>query len=104
MQRFKTFEGIPAPYDCRKRKVVPEALRVLRLRNGRRYTNLGDLAEKFGWKHREVLKVLEDKRKAKSEVYYENKKKKEELTKQAKEKATEKLRPELRAALEEYGY
>lgn len=104
LKRFKTFEGIPSPYDVRKRQVAPEALRVVRLRRGRRFTNLGDLAEKFGWKHREVLKTLEDKRKAKSDVYYENKMKKAELTKQAKEAATLKLKPELKAALEEFGY
>lgn len=102
--RFKAFDGIPAPYDCVKRKVVPSSLRVLRLYPARRYTNLGDLAVKFGWKYKAVLEVLEEKRKVKSGVYYENKLKKDELKQKAKATATSKLKPELRAALEEFGY
>ena len=31
MERLKTFEGIPPPYDKQKRMVVPSALKVLRL-------------------------------------------------------------------------
>jgi Ribosomal protein L13 len=32
MERLKVFEGVPPPYDKKKRVVVPQALRVLRLR------------------------------------------------------------------------
>merc|ERR1711976_915588 len=32
LQRLKVFEGIPYPYDQRKRMVVPEALKVTRIR------------------------------------------------------------------------
>ena len=31
MKRYRAYEGVPAPYDKRKRHVVPSALRVLRL-------------------------------------------------------------------------
>ena len=31
LERLKVFEGIPPPYDKKKRVVVPQALRVLRL-------------------------------------------------------------------------
>ena len=102
--RFKAFDGVPAPYDCVKRMSVPDALRVLRLNKGRRFTNLGDLALKFGWKYQEALKVLEDKRKAKSKVYHENKIAKKELKEKAKDAAFKKLAPELQAALTEFGY
>lgn len=37
LERLKLFEGIPPPYDRKKRVVVPEALRVLRLKPGRKY-------------------------------------------------------------------
>lgn len=37
LERLKLFEGIPPPYDRKKRMVVPEALRVLRLKPGRKY-------------------------------------------------------------------
>ena len=36
LNRLKVFEGIPPPYDKQKRMVVPCALRVLRLKPGRR--------------------------------------------------------------------
>ena len=38
------FDGVPPPFDKKKRMVIPEALRVNRLRPGRRYTNLGRMA------------------------------------------------------------
>ena len=37
LERLKLFEGVPPPYDKKKRMVVPEALRVLRLKPGRKY-------------------------------------------------------------------
>jgi len=83
--RLKVFEGIPHPYDRMKRMVIPDALRVMRLRPGRKYTTLGPLAEKFGWKHAELLSTLEEKRKTKSAAYYA---KKQEL-KALKAKAAE---------------
>jgi len=36
MDRLKTFEGIPSPYDKKQRKVVPSALKVLRLKARRK--------------------------------------------------------------------
>ena len=36
LNRLKVYEGIPAPYDKKKRMVVPCALRVLRLKPGRK--------------------------------------------------------------------
>jgi len=37
LERLKLFEGVPPPYDTKKRMVVPDALRVLRLKPGRKY-------------------------------------------------------------------
>ena len=37
LERLKLFEGVPPPFDKKKRMVVPEALRVLRLKPGRKY-------------------------------------------------------------------
>jgi large subunit ribosomal protein L13Ae len=72
--RLSTFEGIPHPYDKQKRKVVPAALKVLRLKSTRGFTVLGDLANSIGWKHQELLVSLESKRKVKSEAFYQKKK------------------------------
>lgn len=70
--RLKTFEGIPPPYDTKKRVCVPGALRVLRLRpNSNKWSTVGRLAHEFGWKYRDVVSRLEERRKVKSKAYYE---------------------------------
>ena len=70
----QVFDGVPPPFDKKKRMVIPEALRVTRLRPGRRYTNLGRMASEVGWKHWDTVKELEAKRKVKSEAYWAKKK------------------------------
>lgn len=55
MERLKTFEGVPPPYDKKKRVVVPQALRVLRLKPGRKYCTVGRLGHEFGWKYQDVV-------------------------------------------------
>lgn len=55
MNRLKAFEGIPPPYDHKKRMVVPQALRVLRLKPGRKYCSVGRLGREFGWKYSDVV-------------------------------------------------
>merc|ERR1740139_2120715 len=70
LDRFKAFEGIPHPYDRKKRMVVPQALKVLRLRPERRFCKLGDLSAEFGWKHKELINRLEDQRKVKSMAFH----------------------------------
>jgi len=55
IERLKTFEGIPPPYDHLKRMVVPQALRVLRLKPGRKYCTVGRLGHEFGWKYQDVV-------------------------------------------------
>lgn len=55
LERLKTFEGVPPPYDHKKRMVVPQALRVLRLKPGRKYCTVGRLGHEFGWKYQDVV-------------------------------------------------
>ena len=55
LNRLKTFEGVPPPYDRQKRMVVPQALRVLRLQPGRKYCTVGRLGHEFGWKYQDVV-------------------------------------------------
>jgi len=76
LDRLKVFEGIPFPYDQKKRMVVPEALKVLRLKSHRNFCVLGDLASGAGWNRAPIVKSLEEKRKVKSERYYQTKQKK----------------------------
>lgn len=74
LERLKVFEGIPPPYDTKKRMVVPQALRVLRLKPGRKYCTVGRLSHEVGWKYQDVVERLEEKRKAKSTAFYARKK------------------------------
>jgi len=55
MERLKVFEGVPAPYDKKKRVVVPQALRILRLKPGRKYCTVGRLSHEVGWKYQDVV-------------------------------------------------
>ena len=72
--RIKVFEGVPPPYDKMKRMVVPSALRVVRLKPGRRFCTLRRLSDENGWKHNDLVSELETKRKARSEDYYKSQK------------------------------
>jgi large subunit ribosomal protein L13Ae len=74
LERLKVFEGVPPPYDKQKRLVIPQALRVLRLAPGRKFTTIKRLSAEFGWKYQDVVARLEEKRKVKSKAYYEKKK------------------------------
>jgi len=74
--RLRVFEGIPFPYDHKKRMVVPDALKCLRLKKHRAYCRLGDLAAQTGWKRNELVATLEAKRKVKSAKFHELKKRK----------------------------
>merc|ERR1712232_271413 len=80
---LSTFEGVPPPFDKKKRMVVSAALRVLRLKPGRDFTVIGDLAHSIGWKHRDLINKLEEKRKIESNVFYEKKKSKDALKRKA---------------------
>jgi len=74
LERLKMFEGVPPPYDKKKKMVVPQALRVLRLRPGRKYCIVGRLSHEVGWKYQNTVATLEERRKAKSQAYFEHKK------------------------------
>lgn len=83
LARLKVFEGIPAPFDKQKRMVVPEALRITRLKPGRNFAELGRLAHETGWKHWDLIKRLEETRKVKSNAFYLKKKAENKLRAQA---------------------
>eukprot|EP01139_Manchomonas_bermudensis_P009628 Amastigsp_a339381_5272.p2 type:complete len:200 gc:universal Amastigsp_a339381_5272:40-639(+) len=74
LKRIKVFEGVPPPYDKKKRVVVPEALRVLRLKPGRKTTILGEMAAEVGWSYKDLVARLEAKRKDRSAEYYKQRK------------------------------
>lgn len=73
---LKVFEGIPYPYDQKRRMVVPDALKILRLKSHRKFTVLGELAAQIGWTKKGLVERLEEKRKTKSGKFWELKQKK----------------------------
>eukprot|EP00732_Lithocolla_globosa_P007324 Lithocolla_globosa_v1_NODE_9216_length_732_cov_4887.861152.p1 type:complete len:104 gc:universal NODE_9216_length_732_cov_4887.861152:730-419(-) len=93
MERLKVFDGCPPPYDRKKKLVVPEALRVIRIRPGRKFCVLGRISHEAGWKYQDVVKKLEEKRVAKGKLYHEHKvKAKKALVKKTADKSAE-LKP-----------
>ena len=103
--RLKTFEGIPPPYSTKKRVVVPRALRVIRLKPGRKYCSLGRLGHEFGWKHKDVVARLEERRKVKGAAYYERVKAARKIKAEALRKVgTSDVGKRTKGELEKYGY
>lgn len=93
---LKVFEGIPYPYDQKRRMVVPDALKILRVKNFRKFCVLGELAEQIGWTKKGLVERLEEKRKTKSSKFYELKKKKLDARIKAKDnKDLQKVNEEL---------
>ncbi|CAL1292341.1 unnamed protein product [Larinioides sclopetarius] len=103
LERLKVHEGIPPPYDKKKRMVVPAALRVLKLHPRRKYCTLSRLSHEVGWKYQDVIETLELKRKAKAASYYGKKKRDEKLKLLAKQKVAKAIEPQ-RQILQSYGY
>jgi len=87
LNRLKVFEGIPPPYDKKKRMVVPMALQATRLRPGRDFCNLGELSTQLGWTHAELIKRLEATRKVASASFWKSKVEVLKRTKAAKAEA-----------------
>jgi large subunit ribosomal protein L13Ae len=100
LERLKTFEGVPPPYDHKKRLVVPQALRVLRLKPGRKFCTVGRLGHEFGWKYQDIVSRLEERRKVKGQAYYEKKK----AARKNLADAQTKVSSDVQKQLAEYGY
>ena len=64
--KLKVFEGVPAPYDTKKRQVVPDALRAVKLSSFRKFCKLGDLSSQVGWSKQNLVEQLETKRKVRA--------------------------------------
>ena len=105
LKRLRVFNGIPAPYDTKKRVVIPKALRALRLAPHRKFTVLGELASHFGWTRKSVLEACEERRKVKSAEFYKKKKHVADLRASIKKTVLEdKKTAKWKSILEQYGY
>lgn len=100
---LRVCEGIPPPYDKRKRLVVPAALRVVRLNPRRKYCSVGRLSHEVGWKYQNVIETLELKRKAKANLHYARKLNESKLREEAKKLVADRTK-NLREVITSYGY
>lgn len=73
LERLKVFEGCPYPYSNIKKTYVPKALKVIRLKFGRKFCLLGELCKSVGWTKSELVGKLEEKRIEKSKSFHEAK-------------------------------
>jgi large subunit ribosomal protein L13Ae len=103
LNRLKVFDGVPYPYDTKKKMVVPEALRVLRLTPGRKFIVIGDLAVKIGWKHKDVIERLEEKRLARAKDWHTRNVEKAARKEKAASRVASELAP-LQKTLKELGF
>ncbi|THD22758.1 Ribosomal protein rpl13a [Fasciola hepatica] len=101
--RLKVFEGVPPPYDKKKRMVVPSALRVMRLKQRRKFCVLSRLSHEVGWKYKNVIEKMENRRKAKAAVWYKRQKLSKEPVEAARGRARNAIAP-YQAILKQYGY
>merc|ERR1711981_963418 len=102
LARLKTFDGCPAPYDKKKKLVVPEALRILKLRPYRKYSNLGKICSQLGWKHGGLIEGLEEKRKEAAAADY--KERLANLQEAAKKESGSAELAKVNKELEQFGY
>jgi large subunit ribosomal protein L13Ae len=71
LARLKVFDGMPEVYAVKKRQVVPDALKVIKLKNHRKFCVLGQLSSEVGWGKANIIEQLEQKRLARSKVWHE---------------------------------
>jgi len=93
LERLKVFEGCPHPFDKVKKLVIPQALRQVRLKPGRKWCRLGDFSREVGWNHDPLIKRLEHKRKVKAAAWYQTKKQLTILRTRAARNVDAKLNP-----------
>ncbi|KAJ7038102.1 ribosomal protein L13 domain-containing protein [Mycena alexandri] len=81
LERLKLFEGVPPPYDRKKRMVVPgsppgpavEAWSQILHRQGESLSLHRRLSHEVGWGYKDVVDRLEEKRKIKAQAFHERK-------------------------------
>merc|ERR1711915_671887 len=86
LKNLRSYEGIPRPYDHVARQVVPDALRINRLKPGRKFCYLGRLSHEVGWNYQKVVATLETRRKVKDLVSLRKKHKTQAMKKEATKK------------------
>jgi large subunit ribosomal protein L13Ae len=60
--RLKCFDGCPLSLNAKKKMVVPDALKIVRLKPRSRFCQLGEIQKECGWTKGELIDSLEAKR------------------------------------------
>merc|ERR1712062_534368 len=103
LERMKVFEGVPAPYDKVKRVVVPSCLKVLRLKQRRKFCTVGRISHEVGWKYQGVVSTLEARRKVKASRYHKKQVDEAKLRLAATQAVAAKIAPH-QAVIESLGF
>jgi large subunit ribosomal protein L13Ae len=102
MGRLKCFDGVPLSLNGKKKMVIRDALRCVRLKPRAKFCVLGEVATVCGWKHAAIIDTLENKRIGRNREWHLNRMKtrKEKDDKLTKNSEIKKLTDQLA----EYGY
>lgn len=103
LSNLKVYEGVPNQVQKTRKQVIPEALKVLRLKPVTPHCRLGDLASRVGWKHDELVQRMEEKRRAEGASWFEGRKEEIAKWKDAKRQALEKLKPDQKEIIMQAG-
>ena len=103
LARLYVFDGVPPQLQTKKKMVVPQALKALRLRPRSKFCVLGDLAKETGWKRSEVVERLEKQRKIRAIRWYKQRKSFRKIDSQARAHPSVK-NSEYNNILSSYGY
>ena len=104
MSRLKVFEGIPHPYDRKKRMIVTDALKIMKVRSFRAKCELKELCMEVGWKHGTVLERLESKRIERAKKYHTAKVEADKLREQKSKLQASGSLKEINEKLAKFGY
>lgn len=73
--RLKCFDGVPLSYNTKKKMVVPDALKIVRLKPRARFCCIGEVARECGWTKGDLIDSLEQSRVSKNHKWFSLKKK-----------------------------
>lgn len=100
--RLKCFDGVPLTYNQKKKVVVSDALKVVRLKPRSRFCVLGDVVAQCGWTKGEILAGYETKRQARNHEWHLKRVEKDQRNKKALKQNGDYAK--ITKELEQYGY
>jgi large subunit ribosomal protein L13Ae len=71
--RLKCFDGVPLSLNAKKKVVIPDALKAVRLKPRSKFCVLGEVLRECGWTKSGLIQTLEAKRVAKNREWHTRK-------------------------------